>query len=67
MASNGLDNSLSAGSLAPCPNKLSSRNLVADELKTVSMMTLEDLELNYKDNENGEQYTKEVQLRKQKG
>ena len=67
MASNGLGSSLSTGSLAPCPNKLSSRNLVVDELKTVSMMTLEDLELNYEDNENGEQYTEEEQLRIQKG
>lgn len=67
MASNRLGNSLSAGSLKPCINKLSSRNLVVDELKTVSMMTLEDLELNYEDNENEEKYTKEERMRIRKG
>ena len=67
MASNRLGNSLSTGSLKPCINKLSSRNLVVDELKTVSMMTLEDLELNYEDNENEEKYTKEERMRIRKG
>ena len=67
MASNRLGNSLSAGSLKPCINKLSSRNLVVDELKTVSMMTLEDMELNYEDNENEEKYTKEERMRIHKG